>query len=198
MNALLYLLVFFASFLVDVIPFVGPPAWSVMVFLQIKFGLDIWPVLFWGVSGSALGRYVYSWYIKSLADHLVKKEKSEDLNFLGSRLSGKTWQVFLFVLLYTLIPIPTTPLFTATGIARIKPLHIMPPFFIGKFASDALMVGTGHYVATNLSTMTQGLVSWRSIVGTAVGLLIISLFFFIDWKTLLLRKKFKVSFHIWK
>lgn len=198
MEVLIYILVFIASFLVDVIPFVGPPAWTVMVFFQIKFDLNTWVVLLFGVSGSALGRYLYSVYIKFLSNRFIKEEKNADLHFLGSKLSGTGWKVQVFVLVYTLIPVPTTPLFTASGVARIRPLHIMPVFFIGKFISDAVMVLTGDYVATNISSILRGLLTWQSLIGTAVGLLIISMFFFIDWRYLLLEKKLKIRFHIWK
>jgi NADH:ubiquinone oxidoreductase subunit 2 (subunit N) len=97
MPSFIYFLVFFASFLVDVIPLIGPPAWTVMVFFQIKFDLNIWLVLFPGVIGSAIGRYYYSIYVKWLAERFVKEEKNHDLLFLGSRLSGKGWKIQLFV-----------------------------------------------------------------------------------------------------
>src|SRR5438105_1211943 len=58
-----YLLVFVASLIVDIIPFIGPPAWTVMVFLQLKFHLNIWWVLLAGVSGSTIGRYILTLYI---------------------------------------------------------------------------------------------------------------------------------------
>lgn len=198
MNFWIYILVFIASFLVDVIPFVGPPAWTVMVFFQVKYGINIWVLLIFGVTGSALGRYFYSVYIKKLSDRFIKKEKNDDLHFIGTKLSGIGWKVQLFVLIYTLIPVPTTPLFTATGVARIKPLNIMPAFFVGKFISDAVMVFTGDYVAKNITTIAKGFLSWQSILGTVIGLAIISLFFFIDWHKLLLQKKLRLSFHIWK
>src|SRR5205085_6428851 len=117
---------------------------------------------------------------------------------IGERLGGKGWRVQLFVFLYTLIPIPTTPLFTATGIARIKPLNIMPAFFVGKYISDAMMVLTADYVAKNIKTIAGGFLSWQNIAGTVFCLLLIAMFFFIDWHKLLLEKKFRLSFHIWK
>lgn len=74
----------------------------------------------------------------------------------------------------------------------------MPAFFVGKFTSDAAMVLTGDYVATNLSTIASGFLSWQSIAGTIAGLVVIAMFFFIDWQKLLVEKKVKISFHIWK
>jgi len=119
MNILIYFLVFVASLLVDVIPFIGPPAWTIMVFFQVKFGLSIWLVLIIGVTGSAIGRYLYSSYIHRLSDYYIKPQKNEDLHFIGSKLANNGWKVQLFVLLYTLMPLPSTPLFTAAGIARM-------------------------------------------------------------------------------
>ena len=198
MNLLIYILVFIASFLVDVIPFVGPPAWTVMVFFQLKYGVNTWILLLFGVTGSALGRYYYSVYIRKLSDRFVKKEKNDDLHFIGKKLAGTGWKVQLFVLIYTLIPVPTTPLFTATGVAGIRPFNIMPAFFVGKFISDAVMVLTGDYVAKNVTTLAEGFLTWQNILGTLIGLFIISLFFFIDWHKLLLQKKIRLTFHIWK
>lgn len=198
MGHLIYLVLLIACFLVDVIPFVGPPAWTVMVFFYIGYDLNPWLVLITGVTGSALGRLCYSIYIKWLSNRYIRQEKNEDLQFLGDKLSGKGWRVHLFVLFYTLIPVPTTPLFTAAGIAGLRPLHIMPAFFIGKFASDAFMMMTGKYVVTNISSIASGLLSVQSIIGTLIGMLIISFFFFIDWRRLLEDKKLKLSFSIFK
>lgn len=198
MTLLIYLLVLVAAFLVDVIPFIGPPAWTVMVFFQVKYQLNVWILLLFGVTGSAIGRYYYSVYVKWLSYRFIKAEKNYDISFLGERLSKNGWKVQLFILVYTLIPIPTTPLFTASGVAGIRPLHIMPAFFVGKFTSDGAMVLTGDYVATNISSMATGLFNWQSIAGTILGIAIIGMFFFIDWQKLLLQRKLKLSFHIWK
>lgn len=62
-----YLLVFIGSFLFDVVPFPFPPAFTIMVFLQIIFGLNIWTVIGIGVADSILGRYILTLYIPFLA-----------------------------------------------------------------------------------------------------------------------------------
>jgi membrane protein DedA with SNARE-associated domain len=194
-----YLIVFVASFIVDLIPAFGPPAWSVMVFMQVKFGLKIWWVLLVGVLGSTVGRYMLSRYIVPvLSDKLLKKQKKEDIEFLGEKLNKKGWQSFFVVLAYTLVPIPTAPLFTVAGIAKIKPLHIIPPFFIGKFTSDALVVFAGKYASENYDEVMQGLVSWQSILTFCFGLVLISILLFIDWRALLMRNKVRLNFQIWK
>ena len=193
-----YLLVFLATFLVDLVPFVGPPAWTVMVLIQMKFDLNIGLVLIIGVVGSTFGRYLLSCYVPWLSGKFLKVQKKEDLVYLGTRLSGKGWKIQLFVFLYTLMPLPSTPLFTAVGVARIKPMNIIPAFFIGKFISDMVMVLTGDYLAHNAGNIGKGFLSWQSIAGTMISLLLILLIFFIDWRLLLQQKKITLNFKIWK
>jgi membrane protein DedA with SNARE-associated domain len=193
-----YVFVFIAAFLVDLIPIAGPPAWTVMVFFQMKYDLNVWSVLIIGVIGSTLGRYLLSLYVPWLSGKFLKQQKNEDLQFIGQKLASSGWRVQLFVLLYTLMPLPSTPLFTAAGIARIRPLHILPAFFVGKFTSDMVMVLTGNYVAKNAKSIMEGFVTWKSISGTLLGVVIICVLLFIDWRMLLQQKKFRLNFRILK
>ncbi len=96
------------------------------------------------------------------------------------------------------MPLPSTPLFTASGMARVNAWNVIPSFLIGKFISDALMVFAGDYFAHNAETIATGIISWKSISGTVIGLVLILLFLFIDWRTLLKDKKFRLRFNIWK
>jgi hypothetical protein len=198
MNMLIYFFVFLSSLVVDIVPFIGPPAWMVMVFFQIRFGLNTWIVLIAGVAGSATGRYLYSAYIYLLSKRFIKPQKNDDLQFIGGKLANNSWKVQLFVLLYTLMPLPSTPLFTAAGSSGIKTLYLIPAFIVGKFISDAVMVFTGGYVANNFNSIIHGLLTWKVLLGTLIGLLLICLFLFTDWRKLLQEKKFRIDFHIWK
>ena len=195
---LYYLLVFISSLLVDMIPFIGPPAWSVMVFFQMRFHLNIWIVLVAVVIGSTIGRYLLTLYVPRLTSKIINRQKDAELQFLGKKLSGKKWEIRLFVFIYTLIPVPTTPLFTTIAVAKIKPMVVIPPFFVGKFISDMMMVYAGKYAAENAVDIAHGLLSWKTICGALVGLLLICALLFIDWSMLLLKKKLKLNFHIWK
>lgn len=193
-----YILTLVVSFLVDVIPFVGPPAWTVMVFFQLKYDLNIWLVLVLGVAGSAAGRYVLSVYMPVFFSRLITEQKKEDMLFLGNKLSGNNWKVQLFILLYTLVPLPSTPLFTAAGIARIRAINIIPSFIIGKFSSDMVMVLSGNYAAQNAMAMTKGLLSWQSIAGCLSGILVIVVFLCIDWRSVFQNKRLQFNFNIWR
>jgi uncharacterized membrane protein len=125
-------------------------------------------------------------------------EKTADLQFIGKKLEEKGWKIQAFVLLYTLMPLPTTTLFSAAGIAKIKAINIVPTFLVGKFLSDLLMVFTGDYVANNSASFFKGFLTWKSLSGIFLGLFILSMLLFIDWRKLLIEKKFSLNFRILK
>jgi membrane protein YqaA with SNARE-associated domain len=190
----LYGVIFLAALAVDSIPLIAPPAWTVAVFLMVKFHLNPWIVLPLCASGSTLGRYLMSLYIPRFAGRFIKRHKTDELEFLGKKLSQSLWQSWLFVFIYSVTPLPSTALFTAAGVGKVKPSHTVPPFFCGKFVSDAVMIFTASYTANNL----EGLLSLKGILIAVFALVVIAGFLFLDWRALLQRKKFTFNFRIWK
>jgi membrane protein YqaA with SNARE-associated domain len=193
-----YTFVFLGAVLMDITPLPLPPAFTVMVLCQITFGLPIWPVIVVGVIGSILGRYILTLYIPVVSDHIFKPAKNEDIRFLGNKLKTKGWKSQLFILLYTLMPLPSTPLFIAGGIAKMKPLYIIPAFFAGKFTSDSIAVFMGKVASENTQSLLKGILSWKSFAALALALFLLFSLLFIDWRSLIQGKKLRVKFNIWK
>jgi hypothetical protein len=193
-----YALVFLATLLVDVTPLPLPPAFTVMVLLQIVFKLNIWIVIAIGVSGSVVGRYLLALYIPKLSDNLLKPELNEDIRFLGRKLQATGWKVPAFVFVYSLLPMPTSPLFIAGGMVRMKAYLIIPPFVAGKLISDALAVVMGAQAVVTADDLMHGLTSWRSLTGMLVGALLIFALLFVDWRSLLQRRHFRLKLSTWK
>ena len=193
-----YLTMFLLALATDLIPVIGPPVWSVMVFMLVKYDLNPWAVLAVGVPASVLGRYLLSLYVPLLLGKVMKPGKNEELRYVGSKLQGSLWRIWPFVLVYSLLPISTTALFSAAGLARIKPIQILPPFFVGKFASDAVMLFSSRYAITNSVDLVYGTFSWKGIVTIVLGLVILAAFLFLDWRRLLEKKELRVEFRIWK
>ena len=189
---------FFSAMMVDIVPLPLPPAFIIMVFFQIYFNLDIWWVICIGVAGSILGRYILTLYIPKVAGRIFKPEKNEDVQYLGGKLKEKGWKSQAAIFTYSLLPLPTTPLFIASGMAKMKPLFIIPAFFAGKFISDSVAVFAGEYAAENTEWMLHGVVSWKSISGLIVGVLLVFAFLFINWRVWVQQKKFTLNFKIWK
>lgn len=193
-----YLGVFLGALGVDLIPIFAPPAWTVMVFLLLKFDLNPWIVLVIGVLGSTLGRYIFSLYIPKVSNKLIKPSKQEDLKFVGDKLEGKLWAAWTFVFLYALTPLSTTALFTAAGIAETSPARTLPPFFFGKLVSNGIMIATGSYLASSAGSLKESLLSPKSIIMLVLGVVVLGGLLFLDWRELLEHKKLKFKFKIWK
>jgi len=193
-----YLLVFLGAFLFDITPFPFAPAFTIMVFLQIVFNLNVWWVIVIGVAGSTLGRYLLLLYTPLLSTKYLKKSKNEDIQFLGEKMNENRWKGILVVLAYSLLPLPTTPLFLGAGISRMKAIYIIPPFLVGKFTSDSILLHLGEYVSQNTESIFENLYSWESIFSLFLGFLMIFCLFFINWRKLVKTKKLELDFRIFQ
>ena len=128
--------------------------------------------------------------------NFFKSSKNKDVEFLGKKMKEKGWKSQAVILAYSLLPLPTTPLFVAAGIAKLNPLLIIPAFFVGKFTSDAIALSIGKYASENVDKLKSDLLSWQSICGLLASLLMLFALLFIDWRTLIQKKKFVLKFKI--
>jgi hypothetical protein len=151
-----------------------------------------------GVSGSTIGRYILTRYIPHVSASIVNRREDTNLRYIGSKLGRAKWSSALFVFFYTLTPLSTTALFTAVAIARIRPWHILPPFFLGRLINDGLLVFSGKYASANISELLHGQANWKTLSTLAAGLLIIGAFLFVDWRQLLEHKKVRFRFKIFR
>jgi len=193
-----YVLVFLGTIIVDCTPLPLPPAFTLMILLQNVFHLQIWPVIILGVIGSALGRYLFSLYIGRLSDRVLKPDKVSDIHFLGERLSSTRLRSHVFTLIYTLLPISSTPLFVTTGIARVNPMRVLPAFMVGKFISDAIAVFMGNYVVTNSKELLSWDASPKTMITLVAYVLLLLALLFVDWRSSLMEKRLRIRFNVWK
>lgn len=193
-----YILIFLGALLFDVVPFPFPPAFTIMVFFQIVFQLDVWVVIVVGVAGSVIGRYIVLLYAPLIARKYLKVSKNKDIQFLGEKMRENKWKGQMVILAYSLLPIPTTPLFLGAGISNLKPIYIIPAFLIGKFTSDAIALHAGKYASENAQSIIDNALSWQSIASLVLGLLLIFCLLFVDWRTLIQKGKLVFNFRILK
>jgi membrane protein YqaA with SNARE-associated domain len=193
-----YLLVFLAALAVDTIPVFAPPAWILLVVLLVKFDLNPWLTVVIGVTGSTIGRYILTRYIPKVSSSIVNRREDANLRYIGSKLGRAKWSSALFVFFYTLTPLSTTALFTAAAIARIRPWHILLPFFLGRLINDGLLVFSGKYASANLSELVHGEANWKTLLTLLAGLIVICGLVFVDWRRLLEHKQLRFRFKILK
>lgn len=193
-----FLLVFAGALLFDIVPFPFLPAFTIMLFLQIVFQLDVWSVIVVGLVGSVLGRYILILYVPLIANKYLKLSKNRDIQFIGDKMNENKWKGQMVILAYSLLPLPTTPLFLTAGISKINAKYIIPWFVIGKFISDSIALHAGKYAAENTESIIENALSWQSIASLILSALLLFCLFFIDWRTLIQKNKFVLNFKIWK
>lgn len=193
-----YLLVFLGALLFDIVPFPFLPAFTIMMFLQLIYDLDVWWVIIIGVVGSVMGRYILLLYAPLISNKYLNPSKNRDIQFLGEKMNENKWKGQLFILAYSLLPLPTTPLFLGAGISKLKPRYIIPAFIIGKFTSDTVALLFGKYASENIESIIDNTFSWQSIASLILSVILLFCLFFIDWRTLIQKKKLVFNFKIWK
>ncbi len=169
-----------------------------MILFQIMFGLNVWGVIVVGVAGSVLGRFILLLYAPLIAKKYLKTSKNNDIQFLGRKMNENKWKGQLFILAYSLLPLPTTPLFLGAGISKTKPIYIIPAFIIGKFMSDTLAIHMGKYASENIQMIIDNSFSWQSVASLILSFALLFFLLFVDWRTLIQKRKFLLNFKIWK
>ena len=193
-----YLLVFFGALIFDLAPFPFLPAFTIMSFLQIVFQLNVWLVIIIGIAGSVVGRYILYLYAPIVSKRYLKDSKNKDIEYLGQKMNENVWKGQMIILAYSLLPLPATPLFLGGGISKIKARYIIPWFILGKLVSDTFALHVGKYASENAQSIIEDTLSWKSITSLLFGFLLIFALFFIDWRTLIQKKKLLFNFKIWK
>ena len=82
--------------------------------------------------------------------------------------------------------------------AKVHPMQTVPPFFVGKLLSDGLMIAMGDHLSSNGGDFLHNLFSPKGILTMVFGLVVIGGLLFVDWRSVLQRKKLKFNFKIWK
>ncbi|CAN5837443.1 hypothetical protein BH11BAC4_BH11BAC4_18800 [soil metagenome] len=193
-----YLLVFAGALLFDIVPFPFLPAFTIMLFFQIIFHLNVWLVIVVGVVGSVLGRYILMLYAPLIANRYLKLSKNEDIQFIGEKMKENKWKGQMIILAYSLLPLPTTPLFLGAGISKLNAQYIIPAFLIGKFTSDTIALHAGKYASEIPRNMIDEVFSWKSIASFVLSLILLFCLLFIDWRMLIQKRKLVLNYKIWK
>lgn len=169
-----------------------------MIIIMLKYNLNPYAVVLAGTCGTVSGRMIFvTFIIPWLGKKAIGVKKDADLKFLGQKLSKRGWATFLFVFVYALLPLSTTALFTAAGLAKIRRILIIPPFFLGNLIGDGVLLISGKYAVQNLDNLYEGSLKPKNISLILVGLLVVLLFLFIDWRTLLEQKKMQFKWRFW-
>ena len=60
------------------------------------------------------------------------------------------------------------------------------------------MIAAGRYAAADVTSLAHGVFSLKAVIIGAVTLVVTEAFLFVDWHSLLVKKKLAFNFKIWR
>ncbi len=190
-------LVFLTVFLNNLIPFFGPPTWTVLSFLAIVYPINSFPLfILTALCAATLGRFFLASFAQQIIrNRLLGKKYKHNMNHLKKYLGKKPKITFMIFLVEAFTPLPSDQFFIAYGLTGLKLRYALIPFFIGRIFTYSFWV----YTATRISqSATNDPFAGLSFVSTSAIILVIAvllfLYFFIklDWELLITRRKLKL------
>ena len=170
-----------------------------MMFIMSKFELNPYATAAIGTAGTVCGRLIYVTYIVPwVGKKTISNDKEKDLEYLGEKLGKKGTATLIFVFIYSVLPLSTTVLFTAAGLAKVKRRYVVPGFFLGNLIGDGAILVSGHYVIHHWQDFYKDSLNTKSLLIMGAGLFVVLMFLFIDWRQLLQHKNIKFKLKFWK
>ncbi len=192
----IYLAAFAAAAALDAFPAFVPPSWVALVYLQVRFGLNVWLTTAAGVLGSTAGRLILTTYVRRAAALILTRHEEHNIEYLGKRLGRSLRADFAFVFLYCLTPLSTSPLFLGAAMSGVKRRIVFPPFFLGKLLGYGFILYAGRREAMDIEGMLHGRFSWQGVLVAVLGLALVGGMLFIDWRALLRDKRLRFDFDV--
>ena len=191
-----YFLAFLAAVACDSVPAFLPPSWVALIFFQLRYGVPVAPLVLCGVAGSTLGRLILTTYVHKAAALILSRHEERNIHYLGRRL-GLSWRAdTLFVSLYCMTPLSTTPLFLAAGISGVSRWCVFPGFVAGKLVGYALILTAGKHAAGDVAGLFHGRFTWTGVLAPALAFGLFGAMLFVDWRALLHDGRLRLDFDV--
>jgi membrane protein YqaA with SNARE-associated domain len=193
-----YIGIFFLLLGINAAPLLMPPSWIVLSsFLALDPSLDILTLALVGATGATIGRFVLK-RISHLFRRFMGKEQKSNLDIVGNFLNKRKFGYILTSFLFAATPLPSNMLFVAYGLMRAKSIGLYIGFWLGRVLSYFIMLSISDVVLTPfLQLFEDRYIGILIADGTGIGVVI--LFSFIDWGTLITKRKLKfVKPKIWR
>ena len=195
MDVMIFVYTFIAVFILNIIPFFGPPTWMILAFITLFYKVPSLPLfIFVALCASTLGRFVLASFSKEIVRNKFLGIKHRgNMDYLKKYLEKKPLTISSIFLFEALTPISSDALFVAYGLTGLKMRYALIPFFIGRIFTYSFWVYTSFGISQSLNSLSGVSFFTISAIVTTV-ILIVLLYFFVklDWQHLITRKKFKL------
>ncbi len=198
LEELSYLGIFLIMIAVNAAPLLMPPSWIILSsFYAVDPSLNPIVLALVGATGSTIGRFILK-RISHLFRRFVGESQKSNLDIIGNFLNRRKYGYALASFLFAATPLPSNMLFVAYGLMRAKSIGLYIGFWIGRVIAYYIMISISHVVLVPFIQLFEDRFV-GILIADAIGIGIVIFFTFIDWGTLLTKRKFKLTRpNIWR
>ncbi len=171
---------------INIVPLLMPPTWSVLAFFYIKDHLDLLHTVILGAVFATIGRIILYWLSKKYFRKLLSKRSKQNYLDLGKYLNRKKHLTILGILTYAFFPIPSNQVFIAAGLASFDIKILATCFFLGRLISYSFWVSLTARLSSQLAPLYN--LTTAKITIEIFGLIILILLSQIPWGRYILKK----------
>jgi membrane protein DedA with SNARE-associated domain len=190
------LVVFAAVYILNTIPAFAPPTWMFLSFVGFNHPqFNPLTLALAAALAATLGRITLATLSKTIVrNKLLNARTKENIDVFKQALEERGNQAAGGMLLYSFTPLPTNYLFIAFGLTTLPIKLIAVPFFIGRLVTYTgwVFMGQEAYKSLDIHSGFFGGYLSAYFILTQIGfLLLIYPFTKVDWRSILIEKKFR-------
>jgi len=183
---------------VNAAPLLMPPTWIILSsFFVLDQSFDPLTLALVGATGATIGRLL----LKTLSGYfrkIVGTQQKTNLDIIGNFLNRKRFGYVITSFLFAATPLPSNMLFIAYGLMHAKSLGLYLGFWSGRVLSYYVMITISKIVLIPFIDLFEDRYI-GILVADILGIAVVIFFTCIDWNTLLIKRKFKLTKpRLWK
>jgi membrane protein DedA with SNARE-associated domain len=190
------IVVFAAVYVLNTLPAFAPPTWMVLSFVGFNHPqFNPLSLALAAAFAATLGRITLATLSQFIIrNKLLNTKSKKNIDVLKDALEYRKNQTVGALLVYSFTPLPSNYLFIAYGLTTLPIRLIAVPFFIGRMVSYAgwIFLGQEAYKSLDIDSGLVGEYLSAYFILTQIGfLLLIYPFTKVDWRAVLIEKKFR-------
>jgi len=188
---------FLLIFVLNLLPILGPPTWTVLSFLSFSYPIPSLPLfIFVALCASTCGRIILTLSAKYIIRNRFLSEKyKKNMEYLRKKLEKSPHYASVLFFIEAFTPLPSDQFFIAYGLTGMKLRYAIIPFFVARMFTYSFWVYTATEVSKSAwaqSLTSLSFITWPFILGEVLLLFLVYSFVKLDWQHLVFKHKFRL------
>ena len=188
---------FVIIFLLNLIPILGPPTWTILSFISFTYPIPSLPLfIFVALCASTLGRIVLTLSSKHIIrNHLLGDKYRKNMDYLRRRLEKRPHFASIVFFIEAFTPLPSDQFFIAYGLTGMKLRYALVPFFVARIFTYSFWTYTASEASKSIwaNSLTHlSFLGWSFILAEILLLFLLYSFVKIDWENFILHHEFRI------